>query len=70
VDNIDQAAVLVQVSVGAEGRPTGVKVVTDPGHGFGRAARTCAMQRSYQTALDREGKAIAGVFSVNVTFAR
>jgi protein TonB len=70
VDNIDQAAVLVQVSVGPEGRPTSVKVVSDPGHGFGRAARTCAMQRSYQTALDREGKPVPGVFSANVTFAR
>lgn len=70
VDNIDQAAVLVQVSVNPEGRPSSVKVVTDPGHGFGRAARTCAMQRGYQTALDREGKPVAGVFSVNVTFAR
>lgn len=70
VDNIDQAAVLVQVSVSPDGRPSMVKVVSDPGHGFGRAARTCAMQRTYQTALDRDGKSVPGVFSVNVTFAR
>jgi len=70
VDNIDQAAVLVQVTVSPDGRPASVKIVSDPGHGFGRAARTCAMQRSYQTALDREGKAIGGVFTANVTFAR
>ena len=70
VDNIDQAAVLVQVSVGPDGRPSAVKIVSDPGHGFGRAARACAVQRSYQTALDREGKSIAGVFTANVTFSR
>lgn len=70
VDNIDQAAVLVQVTVSPDGRPGAVKIVSDPGHGFGRAARACALQRSYQTALDREGKAIGGVFTANVTFAR
>ena len=70
VDNIDQAAVLVQVTVSPDGRPGAVKIVSDPGHGFGRAARACAMQRSYQTALDREGKPVGGVFTANVTFAR
>lgn len=70
VDNIDQAAVLVQVSVAPDGRPATVKIVSDPGHGFGRAARSCAMQRSYQTALDREGKPVGGIFTANVTFAR
>ncbi|MFO0638294.1 MAG: energy transducer TonB [Polyangiaceae bacterium] len=70
VDNIDQAAVLVQVSVNPDGRPGQAKVLSDPGHGFGRAARACAMQRTYQTALDRDGKPVAGVFTANVTFAR
>ena len=70
VDNIDQAAVLVQITVAPDGRASGVRVVSDPGHGFGRSARACAMQRRYQTALDRDGSPIGGTFSVNVTFAR
>jgi protein TonB len=70
VDNIDQAAVLVQITVAPDGRASNVRVASDPGHGFGRAARACATQRRYQTALDRDGSPVGGTFSVNVTFAR
>jgi protein TonB len=46
-------------------------VVRDPGHGFGRAARQCAMQKRYNTAQDRDGTSIAGQTKpFNVRFNR
>src|SRR5262249_33869663 len=59
-EQIDDAYVTVEVSVGANGRATQVQVKSDPGHGFGREARMCAMRETYQTALDHDGNAIAG----------
>jgi hypothetical protein len=35
-------------------------VLADPGNGFGREARRCAMAKRYAAALDRDGGAIAG----------
>ncbi len=59
-EQIDQALVTVQVNVSPEGRATSVSILSDPGHGFGRAAKSCANQKRYQTAQDREGHAIGG----------
>ncbi len=70
VDNVDQALVSVQINIGPDGRPTGVKILSDPGHGFGRAARACAMQKVYQNALDREGNPIPGSIPTNIRFDR
>jgi protein TonB len=52
--------VTLQVSVGPEGAATAAQVVSDPGHGFGREARRCAMVRRYVSGLDREGNPSAG----------
>jgi protein TonB len=52
--------VTVQVAVGADGRATSVTVVSDPGHGFGREARMCAMRETYTAAADHDGNPIAG----------
>ena len=46
--------------MGVDGRPTGVTVLKDPGYGFGRKARECAMRKTFNTALDREGRPVAG----------
>jgi periplasmic protein TonB len=43
-----------------DGTPLSVNVVNDPGHGFGRAARMCALTRRFTPALDRTGQPIAG----------
>ncbi len=59
-EQIDEAYVTVQVSVGPDGRAKTVSVMADPGHGFGREARLCAMRETYTTALDKDGTAIAG----------
>jgi protein TonB len=71
VDQIDQAFVVVQVATRTDGSPDHVSILSDPGHGFGRAARVCAMKEHYDPALDREGNAIAGsTKSIRIRFER
>ena len=60
-EQIDEAQVTIQVHVKPDGRAEKVVVLSDPGHGFGREARMCAMRKSFQVALDREGHALPGV---------
>ncbi len=70
-EQIDQAFPTVQVAVRADGTPERVTVLSDPGHGFGRAATQCAMQQRYETALDRDGNPIPGLTrSLRVRFER
>ncbi|HEY1693945.1 MAG TPA: hypothetical protein VGG39_17380 [Polyangiaceae bacterium] len=57
---VDEAAVVLQVDVRADGTAGAVRVLGDPGNGFGREARRCAMSRHYTTSLDHDGNAIAG----------
>jgi protein TonB len=57
-DSIDKADVVIRVTVKPDGSPASVSVVTDPGHGFGRAARMCATGRKYTAALDHSGAAV------------
>lgn len=69
-EQIDQAVVTVQVTVRPDGSALSATVVSDPGHGFGRAARICALARRYQPALDRAGTAVLSSNAVNVRFSR
>jgi len=59
-EQIDQAFVMIQVKVKADGSPERVEVLQDPGHGFGREARKCAMRKRYAEAHDADGNAIGG----------
>ncbi len=59
-DQIDEARVSLVVTVRPDGTPLSVNVVSDPGHGFGRAARMCALTRRFTPALDKTGQVIAG----------
>lgn len=52
----DYATVSIVVTVAADGTPKNVTVLRDPGHGFGAAARACAMSQRYSTGLDRDGQ--------------
>jgi protein TonB len=54
------ATVIIVARVRPDGVPEAVSVVSDPGQGFGPAARTCAMRQRYQSAEDRDGHAVAG----------
>ncbi len=70
-EQIDDASILVRVRVSATGEPTTVEVVNDPGHGFAREARRCAMRKRYLPALDSAGNpVVGGTNSLNIHFAR
>lgn len=59
-EQIDHAFVMIQVKVKPDGSPENVSVLQDPGHGFGREARKCAMRKKYSQGLDPDGNPIAG----------
>jgi protein TonB len=69
-DQVDQAVVRVQVTVRPDGSASQVSVISDPGHGFGRAARLCALNKRYQPALDHDGNAVVASSPVTVRFNR
>ena len=55
---MDEASVIIEVDVRADGTPADVRVLKDPGYGFGREARRYALTQRYEPALDRDGNAI------------
>lgn len=67
---IDHAVVTLRVEVGADGGVQRVTLTSDPGSGFGREARRCASSKRWAAALDREGRPISAVATVNVRFDR
>ncbi len=70
-DQIDYAQVTLIVTVRPDGSPQSVQVTADPGHGFGRAARMCALARKYTPGKDREGNAATmSTPPIRVTFSR
>lgn len=69
-EEINYQRVKLFIVVRANGTPQDAKVVSDPGNGFGREARKCALTRRYEPALNREGQPIAGSTVVNITFQR
>ncbi len=70
-DQIDEARASVVVTVRPDGTPLSVTVALDPGHGFGRAARMCALTRRYTPALDRTGQPITSTTPpIGVNFRR
>jgi periplasmic protein TonB len=70
VAQIDDAYATVRVDVGADGAPATATVLSDPGNGFGREARRCALDRRYNPGLDHDGHAIAGRKTVLIHFSR
>ncbi|MDC3958008.1 hypothetical protein KEG38_29395 [Polyangium jinanense] len=70
-EQIDQAVVSIVITVRADGTPQSVNVMSDPGYGFGRAARLCALSRRYTPALDRAGTPrVAATPPIRVRFTR
>jgi len=70
-DQVDYAVVVIVVTVRPDGSAQSVKVMSDPGHGFGRAARMCALSKRYTPAADRDGNATVGTTPpIHVTFTR
>lgn len=56
----DHAIAHLAVEADPLGRPLRVRIVDDPGHGFGTDAARCAMAWTYQPALDRDGRTARG----------
>lgn len=70
-DQVDYAVVIIVVTVRTDGSAQSVKVMSDPGHGFGRAARMCALSKKYSPAMDRDGNPAVGTTPpIHVTFTR
>jgi len=57
---VDQETAVIRVAVRADGRVDHVDVLEDPGFGFGRAARDCALaSRAFAPARDAQGAPVA-----------
>ncbi len=70
-EQIDEMVVNITVVVRPDGSPLSVSVLNDPGYGFGRAARTCALGHRFTPALDRTGQAMTGATPpIRVRFTR
>ncbi len=70
-DQIDYAQVTLIVTVRPDGTPQSVQVTSDPGHGFGRAARMCALARKYNAGKNRDGEpATMSTPPIRVTLSR
>jgi protein TonB len=68
---VDQETVVLRVAVAADGRADRVDLVDDPGFGFGRAARLCALGTRFQPARDPAGDPIAALSPpIRVHFSR
>jgi protein TonB len=57
-DRIDHAMAQIAVTVRADGTAEAVDVVFDPGHGFGRVAKSCALKQHWDVGLDLDGHPI------------
>ena len=71
VDQVDYAVVTIVVTVRPDGTPQAVRVQSEPGHGFGRAARNCALSKRYTPGTDHDGNPTTGTTPpIRVTFTR
>lgn len=67
---LDHAVVTLRIEVAADGHVVQVNAARDPGHGFGREAKRCALGKRWAPGLDRDGHATSVVTRVNVRFDR
>jgi periplasmic protein TonB len=69
-EQVDEAVVGIDVKVSVDGRAETVAITSDPGHGFGREARKCALREKYDPALSVDGLAMPGTYRVRFKFSR
>jgi protein TonB len=67
---IDDARVTLEIEVRPDGSAAAVRIVQDPGNGFGREARRYAFSQRYVPALDRDGNPVSSKLLVPVHFSR
>ena len=70
VEQIDEAVVMLSVTVEADGGIKNLTLVSDPGFGFGEAAMRCIEHSRFTPATDRAGAPIEAKTVVRVRFAR
>jgi hypothetical protein len=59
-----EVVVQARADVAADGTPTAVTIVDDPGFGFGAAARSCVLRQRLKPALDASGARVAGTTEI------
>lgn len=69
-EQVDEAIVGIDVKVSVDGRAENVAITSDPGHGFGREARKCALREKYDPALNVDGAPMPGTYRVRFKFSR
>lgn len=69
-DGLNHGVVTLSVTIGSSGSVEDVAVKSDPGHGFGREARRCALRKRWQAGRDRAGNPVAATRLLNVRFER
>lgn len=69
-EGLEDGVVTLRVEVGADGSVLEVQVKDDPGYGFGREAKRCAMRKRWAAGLDRAGNSARSVAVVRVKFER
>ena len=68
---LSETLVRAQADVAADGTPTAVTILEDPGFGFGEAARSCVLAQRMHPALDRMGVPVRGTTNAfRVVFQR
>lgn len=67
---IDEAYVTIEVDVRSDGTVAAVRVLSDPGNGFGREARQYALRQRLSPALDHDGNPIPAKKKLSVHFFR
>jgi protein TonB len=58
-EQVNERTVVLRVSVRPDGRAGDVDVLSDPGLGFGPAARACALATRFEPARDADGRPVA-----------
>jgi protein TonB len=69
-NGIDGAVAAIRVDLDVSGAVRNVSIESDPGHGFGSAARRCALTKRWTPALDRDGNPVESHVAVHVRFVR
>jgi protein TonB len=68
---IDEETVVIRVVVRPDGTTASVAVVSDPGHGFGEAAASCARRTTFVPARAPDGQPVRATSApIRVRFTR
>jgi len=69
--SIDEQVVVLRAVVRPDGTPKSVSIVSEPGFGFGEAARRCAKSHTFRPALDDDGEPVTATSPpIRVRFTR